>query len=161
MSKDQSTQQDPTEQHEPAGEGQTIQHPGLTGDMGSSPTTARTDLPRHGRLERKKAVITGGDSGIGRAVALAFAREGADVLISTSRRRRTTPRRPPRWSRDAGRRSSRVPGDIREEQHCREVMERGRSRARRPRHAGQQRGLPDVAGRRDRSASAPSSSTGS
>ena len=83
MSNDQTTAQDPTEQHsKPAGEGQEIPHPGLTSDMQQQPDHGEDSYRGSDRLSGKKAVITGGDSGIGRAVALAFAREGADVLIS-------------------------------------------------------------------------------
>ena len=83
MSNDQTTPQDPTEQHsKPAGQGQEIPHPGITGDMRAAARPRRGQYRGSDRLSGKKAVITGGDSGIGRAVALAFAREGADVLIS-------------------------------------------------------------------------------
>src|SRR6186997_2847054 len=56
--------------------------PGLTDVMTPVPDHGETSYKGNGRLAGKKAVITGGDSGIGRAVAIAFAREGADVLIS-------------------------------------------------------------------------------
>jgi NAD(P)-dependent dehydrogenase (short-subunit alcohol dehydrogenase family) len=58
------------------------QHPGFEGEMQPEPDYGYDTYRGYGRLEGKKAIITGGDSGIGRAVALAFAREGADVLIS-------------------------------------------------------------------------------
>ena len=56
--------------------------PGLTGLMEPTPDHGEESYDGHGRLAGKKAIITGGDSGIGRAVAIAFAREGADVVIS-------------------------------------------------------------------------------
>ena len=56
--------------------------PGTTGAMNPRPDHGEDSYEGHGRLAGKKAIITGGDSGIGRAVAIAFAREGADVLIS-------------------------------------------------------------------------------
>ncbi len=78
----------------------------------------------HGRLEGKKAVITGGDSGIGRAVALAFAREGADVLISYLEAEESDADETARVVEDAGRKAVKVPGDIAEEAECRRVVER-------------------------------------
>ena len=75
----------------------------------SGPTTVSRPTGAAGRLEGKKAMITGGDSGIGRAVALAFAREGADVLISYLARRRRTRRRRSGSSRRPGARPSRCP----------------------------------------------------
>ena len=59
-----------------------IPMPGLTREMQPVPDHGEQSYRGSGRLAGKKAVITGGDSGIGRAVAIAFAREGADVLIS-------------------------------------------------------------------------------
>src|SRR3712207_8232958 len=64
-----------------------------------------------GRLEDKKAIITGGDSGIGRAVALAFAREGADVLISYLEEEEPDAQETARVVEEAGRKAARVPGD--------------------------------------------------
>jgi hypothetical protein len=59
-----------------------IRPPGLTREMDPKPDHGETSYRGSGRLQDKKAIITGGDSGIGRAVAIAYAREGCDVLIS-------------------------------------------------------------------------------
>jgi NAD(P)-dependent dehydrogenase (short-subunit alcohol dehydrogenase family) len=69
-------------------------------------------------------VITGGDSGIGRAVALAFAREGADVLIAYLPEEEADARETIRVVEDAGRKAVGVPGDIREEAHCAAIVDR-------------------------------------
>ncbi|MFF7725545.1 SDR family oxidoreductase [Streptomyces sp. NPDC008001] len=74
-----------------------------------------------GRLKGKVAVITGGDSGIGKAVAIAFAREGADVLISYLKEHEDA-RDTARWVEEAGRRAVLVPGDLAEAGHCRAVI---------------------------------------
>ncbi|MCD9031129.1 SDR family oxidoreductase [Luteimonas sp. Y-2-2-4F] len=77
----------------------------------------------HGRLKGRAAIVTGGDSGIGRAVAIAFAREGADVLVSyLSEDEDAEETR--RWVEDAGRRCVLVRGDIAEPAHCREIVRR-------------------------------------
>jgi NAD(P)-dependent dehydrogenase (short-subunit alcohol dehydrogenase family) len=76
-----------------------------------------------GRLAGKRAVITGGDSGIGRAVAIAFAREGADVLISYLDEHEDA-RETQRLIEEAGRRAVLAPGDIQDSKHCREIIER-------------------------------------
>lgn len=76
-----------------------------------------------GRLAGKAAVITGGDSGIGRAVAIAYAREGADVLISYLDEHDDA-RDTARLVEEAGRRAVLVPGDLARPEHCREVIAR-------------------------------------
>ena len=80
---DQTTPQDPTRQH-PAPEqpADDLTPPGHTSEMSQRPDHGEDTYKGSGRLAGKRAVITGGDSGIGRAVAIAFAREGADVLVS-------------------------------------------------------------------------------
>src|SRR3954470_23511745 len=76
-------QTDPTEQYDqPEHTDEQQPHPGETQSMQDQPDHGEDSYRGSDRLSGKKAVITGGDSGIGRAVALAFAREGADVLIS-------------------------------------------------------------------------------
>jgi hypothetical protein len=74
-----------------------------------------------GRLTGKATVITGGDSGIGRAVAIAFAREGADVLISYLDEHDDA-RETAKWVEDAGRKAVLVPGDVADPAHCRAII---------------------------------------
>jgi NAD(P)-dependent dehydrogenase (short-subunit alcohol dehydrogenase family) len=78
-----STNDDPRTRHaQPPFEGQQQPFPGHENKMTPAPDYGKDSYVGHGRLRGKKAVITGGDSGIGRAVALAFAREGADVFLA-------------------------------------------------------------------------------
>nr|WP_281244476.1 SDR family oxidoreductase [Amycolatopsis xylanica] len=77
-----------------------------------------------GRLTGRSAVITGGDSGIGRAVALAFAREGADVLLSFLDAEEADARKTAALVEEAGRRAVTVPGDVRDEAHCEQIVRR-------------------------------------
>ncbi|WP_213577240.1 SDR family oxidoreductase [Rhodococcus sp. USK13] len=122
---DQYTKQDPTTAYPmPDREGQgEIEHPGLTSDMVSAPDHGEKTYRGSGRLEGRKALITGGDSGIGRAVAIAFAREGADVLISYLEAEEPDARDTVRLIEDAGRKAVPVPGDIRSEDHCRALVD--------------------------------------
>jgi hypothetical protein len=76
-----------------------------------------------GRLTDKKTIITGADSGIGRAVALAFAREGADVLISYLNEHEDA-RETQRLVEEAGRKAVLVPGDLQDPAHCRAIVAR-------------------------------------
>jgi NAD(P)-dependent dehydrogenase (short-subunit alcohol dehydrogenase family) len=77
-----------------------------------------------GRLQDKKAIITGGDSGIGHAVAIAFAREGADVLISYLPEEETDAQQVRQEIEAAGRTALLVPGDISRAEHCRTIIAR-------------------------------------
>jgi NAD(P)-dependent dehydrogenase (short-subunit alcohol dehydrogenase family) len=95
-----------------------IPHPGKTGQMGTEPDHGEESYRGTGRLTGKRAIITGGDSGIGRAVAIAFAREGADVLISYLPEEEEDARQTAQLVEKAGRKAVTVPGDIRDEAHC-------------------------------------------
>jgi NAD(P)-dependent dehydrogenase (short-subunit alcohol dehydrogenase family) len=75
-----------------------------------------------GRLSGKAAVITGADSGIGRAVAIAFAREGADVLISYLDEHEDA-QETRKWVEEAGRKAVLVSGDLADPAHCRAVID--------------------------------------
>lgn len=127
MTEDQHTQQDPTQQYpQPQYPEQTQmdQHPGLESEMQPEPDYGYETYRGLGRLEGKKTVITGGDSGIGRAVALAFAREGADVLISYLSEEESDADETARVVEEAGRTVVKVPGDISEESQCQQVIQR-------------------------------------
>jgi len=121
---DQTTPTDPTEQYEQPTDEPKIAHPGLTEDMRTEPDHGEETYVGVGRLEGKRAIITGGDSGIGRAVAIAFAREGADVLISYLPEEQEDAEVTAGHVRDAGRKVVLVPGDIRDESHCTQIVER-------------------------------------
>src|SRR5215207_8689163 len=115
-------QQDPKEQYpQPEFSEQEQEHPGLDSEMQPKPDYGYETYRGHGRLEGKAAIITGGDSGIGRAVALAFAREGADVLISYLDEEESDAGETARLVREAGRAAVMVPGDIRAEEQCRHI----------------------------------------
>ena len=120
---DQYAQQDPTTQYPqpPFGE-QKLQEPGLESEMDPKPDYGEETYRGSGRLTGKKAVITGGDSGIGRAVALAFAREGADVLISYLDEEADADETV-RVVEAAGRKAVKMPGDVRDEAHCRAIIQ--------------------------------------
>jgi len=95
--------------------------PGFTDKMEPVPDHGEDSYIGRGRLEGKKTVITGGDSGIGRAVAIAFAREGADVLISYLCEDEDA-QETARLVEAAGRKAVLVRGDLRDPEHCREVI---------------------------------------
>jgi NAD(P)-dependent dehydrogenase (short-subunit alcohol dehydrogenase family) len=101
-----------------------ITHPGSTAELTPQADHGEQTYKGLGRLTDKVALITGGDSGIGRAVAIAFAREGADVLISYLPQEEEDAVETTRWVEDAGRRAIRLPGDIRDEAHCNRMIDR-------------------------------------
>lgn len=97
--------------------------PGSSAKMQPQPDYGEDSYVGSGRMEDKKALITGADSGIGRAVALAFAREGADVVVSYLNEHEDA-RETQRLVESAGRRCVLVPGDISEPEHCRALVAR-------------------------------------
>jgi NAD(P)-dependent dehydrogenase (short-subunit alcohol dehydrogenase family) len=97
--------------------------PGLTRKMEPVPDHGETSYQGSDRLKDKKAVITGGDSGIGRAVAIAFAREGADILISYLNEDEDA-RDTARLVEEAGRKAVLVKGDIQFPDECRSIIAR-------------------------------------
>jgi NAD(P)-dependent dehydrogenase (short-subunit alcohol dehydrogenase family) len=97
--------------------------PGYTERMEPRPDHGEESYVGHGRLEGKKTIITGADSGIGRAVAIAFAREGADVLISYLSEDEDA-EETARLVERAGRQAVMVRGDLRDPVHCREVIDK-------------------------------------
>lgn len=92
--------------------------PGFTDEMRPVPDHGEDSYRGSGRLEGRVALITGGDSGIGRAVAIAFAREGADILLSYLSEDHD-PHSTASLIKEAGRRVVSVPGDITDADYCR------------------------------------------
>jgi len=103
----------PAQQQEP---------PGLTSDMDPVPDHGEQTYVGHGKLQGKRALVTGGDSGIGRAIAIAFAREGADVAISYLQAEQSDAEETLAWVEKAGRRGVLLPGDLVERQTCMRVV---------------------------------------
>ncbi|MEV0731219.1 SDR family oxidoreductase [Polymorphospora sp. NPDC050346] len=99
------------------------QPPGTLAAMRHKPDHGEDSYQGSGRLRDKRAIVTGGDSGIGRAVAIAFAREGADVLISYLDEHDDAESTAKLVER-AGRRAVPVPGDLADPAHCRNVIAR-------------------------------------
>jgi NAD(P)-dependent dehydrogenase (short-subunit alcohol dehydrogenase family) len=126
VAEDQFAKQDPQSQfRSPDAQGSDeISHPGRTAEMDVEPDHGEESYRGSGRLTGKRAVITGGDSGIGRAVAIAFAREGADVLISYLPEEESDARETAQLVEKAGRKAVTVPGDVRDEEHCTAIVER-------------------------------------
>ncbi|WP_316392644.1 SDR family oxidoreductase [Citrobacter farmeri] len=96
--------------------------PGLAGKMQPLPDHGEESYQGSGRLTGKKVLITGGDSGIGRAVAIAYAREGADVAINYLPDEEEDAREVVALIKQAGRQAVALPGDIRDESFCRQLV---------------------------------------
>lgn len=116
---------DPVTKHpQPEFPQQDQSHPGWSGPMDPPPDHGEDSYEGHGLLKDRKALITGGDSGIGRAVALAFAREGADIVFSYLEAEEEDARETVRLVEEAGRTAVPVACDIREEAQCRDLVGR-------------------------------------
>ncbi|MCJ2043708.1 SDR family oxidoreductase [Methylobacterium sp. J-078] len=100
------------------------ERPGLTSRMRPAPDHGETSYVGKGLLTDRVALVTGGDSGIGRAVAIAYAREGADVAISYLPVEQSDAEDTAEWVRKAGRRVLLLPGDLRDPAHCRDLVAR-------------------------------------
>ena len=114
--------QDPkTKYPQPPFEGQSQEWPGLVSKMVPRPDHGETSYKGSGRLEGRKALITGGDSGMGRAAAIAYAREGADVAINYFPTEESDAQEVVELIKDAGRKAVAIPGDLRDEAFCKKL----------------------------------------
>jgi NAD(P)-dependent dehydrogenase (short-subunit alcohol dehydrogenase family) len=114
---------DPTSKYpKPPYPGQSQPWPGLAGKMNPRPDHGETSYKGSGRLTGRKALITGGDSGMGRAAAIAYAREGADVVISYYPTEESDAREVIQLIKAEGRKAIPIPGDLREESYCKELV---------------------------------------
>ena len=98
--------------------------PGLVAEMKTKPDHGEESYVGKGLLKGKVALITGGDSGIGKAVAIAYAREGADVAISYLAVEQADAEDTRAWVEKAGQRCVLLPGDIRDRDHCVALVDR-------------------------------------
>jgi len=119
-----TVKRDPRDQYpRPPFNRQTQPAPGLAGKMEPRPDHGETSYRGTGRLTGRRALVTGGDSGIGRAAAIAFAREGADVAIGYLPQEQEDADEVLKIIRDAGRKAVSLPGDIRDEAFCNRMVE--------------------------------------
>src|SRR3954453_2334807 len=97
--------------------------PGLAGKMEPRPDHGEKSYKGSGRLSGRKALITGGDSGMGRAAAIAYAREGADVAINYFPTEQPDADEVIALIKDAGRKAIALPGDLRDEEFCQKLVD--------------------------------------
>jgi len=122
---DRLTMQDPRSQYpRPPFPKQPQSAPGLAQKMDPQPDHGETSYKGAGRLKGRKALITGGDSGIGRAAAIAYAREGADVAIAYLPSEEADAREVIGLIEAEGRKALGLPGDIKDEAWCRDLVKR-------------------------------------
>ena len=111
-----------TKYPQPPFEKQSQQWPGLASEMIPPPDHGEKSYVGSGRLTGRKALITGADSGIGRAAAIAYAREGADVALSYYPTEEPDAKQVVDLIREAGRKAVSLPGDLREEAYCTQLV---------------------------------------
>jgi len=111
-----------TKYPKPPFKGQEQPFPGLASQMDPRPDHGETSYKGSGRLAGRKALITGGDSGIGRAAAIAYAREGADVAINYLPAEEADAKEVIALIKAAGRKGVAIPGDLREEAFCQKLV---------------------------------------
>src|SRR5436190_560733 len=115
---------DPTTKYpRPPFKGQSQPWPGLPNKMAPRPDHGEKSYKGSGRLFGRKALITGGDSGMGRAAAIAYAREGADVAINYFPTEQSDADEVIALIKDAGRKAIAIPGDLREEPFCQKLVD--------------------------------------
>lgn len=115
---------DPTTNYpKPPFKGQSQPWPGLVSQMDPRPDHGETSYKGSGRLAGRKALITGGDSGMGRAAAIAYAREGADVAINYLPAEEADAKEVIALIKKEGRKGIAIPGDLRDEAFCRQLVE--------------------------------------
>src|SRR5690625_1295025 len=110
--------------HEGAFPPQQQELPGHTGKMAPTPDHGEYTYTGVGKLEDLCALITGADSGIGRAIAIAYAREGADVAISYLPEEQVDAEETAQWVREAGRKAVLIPSDLKDEQNCIDTVDK-------------------------------------
>ncbi len=120
--------QDPTKQYpQPKFDQQPQPAPGLARDMDPKPDHGEHSYHGFGRLAGRRAIITGADSGIGRAVAIAFAREGADVVLNYLPSEEADAKEVVALVEAAGRKAVTMPGNVMDEAFCTKLIEDGRA----------------------------------
>lgn len=116
--------EDPTTKYpKPPFQEQTQPWPGLASKMNPRPDHGETSYKGSGRLAGRKALITGGDSGMGRAAAIAYAREGADVAINYFPTEEPDAQEVIQLIKQAGRKGIAIPGDLRDEAFCQKLVQ--------------------------------------
>jgi NAD(P)-dependent dehydrogenase (short-subunit alcohol dehydrogenase family) len=122
--KEKNPMQDPTTKYpKPPFEKQSQPFPGLASKMAPKPDHGETSYKGSGRLAGRKALITGGDSGMGRAAAIAYAREGADVAINYLPDEEADAREVIALIEKEGRKGIALPGDLRDEAFCQKLVD--------------------------------------
>ncbi len=124
MDKVQARQNPNTKYPKPPFKKQKQAWPGLASKMTPPPDHGEESYKGSGRLKGRKALITGGDSGMGRAAAIAFAREGADVAINYFPNEEKDARQVVALIEKAGRKAVAIPGDLRGEAFCRRLVKK-------------------------------------